>query len=182
ILDFQTELTGRVKTDYARGDVFNLFWEGLPWNLGTFRGLRGVLERQKARHAIALHIATAPGWPLAFGNVGAVSTRRMLRRILPFDGVYLYDWNLSTLPSLAAACDLAVIPIPLAQPFLAAKPENKLLQMWRMGLPVIASATPSYERAMREAGLAMTCRTEGEWESLLERALSDEALRADGGL
>ena len=62
------------------------------------------------------------------------------------------------------------------------KPENKLVLLWQLGMPVLTSATPAYERAMAAAGLDMVCRSEAEWRSGLERMIgaSAEALAAIG--
>ena len=36
-------------------------------------------------------------------------------------------------------------------PMMVGKPKNKLLLFWRMGLPTLVSAIPSYKRAMQES-------------------------------
>ena len=79
-----------------------------------------------------------------------------------------------------SSCDLGVIPIDLADPFVTGKPENKLLVQWRMGLPVITSATPAYRRAMNEVGTPeLTCQNKSQWIAALDRMMSDEAARLD---
>ena len=51
---------------------------------------------------------------------------------------------------------------------------------WRMGLPVITSATPAYRRAMNEVGTPeLTCQNESQWIAALDRMMSDEAARLD---
>ena len=45
------------------------------------------------------------------------------------------------MPALVTEADIAVIPIDLSDPVAQAKPENKLMILWRLGMPVIASAT-----------------------------------------
>ncbi len=90
-------------------------------------------------------------------------------------------WNRETFAALATACDLAIIPIPLDRPFFTGKPENKLVLFWRMGIPVLASPTPAYERAMRGAGLAMTCRTTEDWVRQIELYMGDESARREAG-
>jgi glycosyltransferase involved in cell wall biosynthesis len=181
ILDFQPEATTRVKTDYARGDTFHLVWEGLPWNLTTFSVVADALAQLKRRHRIELHLLTDLDWPLLFGDMLKVSTQSRVRSILPLPDVHLYQWNRHLLAPLSTACDLAIIPIPLDQPFFAGKPENKLVMFWRMGMPVVTSATPAYERAMKGAGLPMTCRTTEDWVRVLERYMDDEAARREAG-
>jgi glycosyltransferase involved in cell wall biosynthesis len=81
------------------------------------------------------------------------------------------------LAHVATACDLALIPIVMSDPLFRAKPENKLLLLWRMGVPTITSATPAYIRTMSAAGVPMYARDPTEWEELLERFASDAEAR-----
>jgi hypothetical protein len=43
------------------------------------------------------------------------------------------------------------------------KPENKLLLLWELGIPVITSATPAYKRVMDMAGIHAYCDSESVW-------------------
>src|SRR5262249_10506730 len=101
------------------------------------------------------------------------------RKIGP--NVFLYAWNEHTFSPIVRTCDLALIPIPLHNPLLAGKPENRLLLFWRMGLPVLASATPAHTRAMKQCGLDMTCTTQQDWLSALEYYASNEPARKHAG-
>jgi hypothetical protein len=179
ILDFLTELPEGAKDRYARGDTFHLVWEGLPWNLATFRVVRDALRELRRHERIALHLVTALERPFAFGDLGRFSTPALARRVLGTNDVYLYQWNVHMLPALCAASDLAIIPIPREDPFMWAKPENKLLGFWRMGLPVVTSPTPAYARVMKAAGLELTCGSTEEWVETLGRLMVDEAARRE---
>ena len=182
ILDIQSEAVRHAKQDYARGERFQLVWEGLALNLHTFRAIAGPLRSLGARYPIALHLVTDLECPRGSTYLWKRPTRAVVREVLGMDHVYLHEWNADLLSAVATGCDLAVIPIPLDVPFLRGKPENKLVLFWRMGMPVVTSATPAYERAMRAAGLSMTCRTQEEWFALLERLMLDEDLRRQAGI
>jgi glycosyltransferase involved in cell wall biosynthesis len=106
-------------------------------------------------------------------------TKRVLEGLV--DHAFLYEWNELLLSRVATGCDLGVIPLDLTDPLARGKPENKLILMWRMGLPTIASATPSYLRAMDAAGLDMACATDDEWLEKLEAYGSTETARRDAG-
>lgn len=181
ILDIQTEVARRVKHDYARGEIFHLVWEGLGQNVKTFLEIAAPLRALAARRRIALHLATDLEYPRVSTRSWLRPTRALVRDLRVPEPVYLYQWNADLLSALCTACDLAVIPIPLDRPFMRGKPENKLVFFWRMGVPVVTSATPAYERAMRGAGLAMTCRTPDAWVSMLERLMDDESARREAG-
>jgi hypothetical protein len=180
ILDFQGDTLRNVKKDYHAGDVFNFVWEGLPENMWFLSEIRPVLLELKKKRKIAIHLITA----LRYGKYlhGRLAQRRAedeARKI--FDPLYVYSWNEYTCSAICTSCDLALIPIPLHNPFAAGKPENKLLFFWRLGIPAIVTATPAHVRAMKECGLAMYCQTPLDWRSTLERYISDENGRREAG-
>jgi hypothetical protein len=180
ILDFQTDTLRNVKIDYSAGDTFHLVWEGLPENMCFLSEIRSVLRELQKKRKIAVHVVTA----LRYGKYlhGRLLQRRAedeARKI--FDPIYVYSWNEQTCSAICTACDLALIPLPVQDVFVAGKPENKLLFFWRMGVPAIVTATPPHVRAMEQCGLAMACRTSEEWLSTLERYVFDADARRDAG-
>jgi hypothetical protein len=182
ILDFQTRDVRHVKTDYSAGDVFHFVWEGQGGNVVTFSGIREALANVAAAHPIAVHLVTDLEYPLALRHVGRASTKRLVRQSFDIPNVYLYEWNEAMFSTLCTACDMALIPIPLDVPIYRGKPENKLQIFWRMGIPVLTSATPAYSNAMARVGLDMSCTTTGDWIQNMKRFINDEALRRDAGL
>ncbi len=180
VLDFHNSVAREVKHDYSSGDVFNFVWEGLPYNIGSLFLIRDVLMQLKARYKIALHIVTDLEYYKYMGRYWRQSTISLTRKL--FDNVVLHEWNEKTCASIIAGCDLALIPISFSDPLAAGKPENKLLLFWRMGLPVVVSATPAYLRAMQRCGLPMACRTKGEWLETLEKYINDKKARSDAGV
>ena len=82
---------------------------------------------------------------------------------------------------IATACDLAVIPLPLDRPLERSKPETKLVSFWRMGMPVVTSATPAYVRTMRAAGQDLHCASEAQWVEVLGRLIEDPGARERAG-
>ena len=184
ILDFQKSEVRTTKTDYSRGDVFNFVWEGLASpNRPVFPLLRKVLEPIWPNHKIALHLVT----DLVYGQYHNKYVKRHtvddIRKVFGdfAKNVYLYQWNSQLFSIIACACDLALIPLPMDDPFYAGKPENKIILFWRLGIPVVVSAIPTYERVMRRCHLPMACRTQVEWQQTLERYMNDEAARREAG-
>ena len=82
---------------------------------------------------------------------------------------------------IATACDLAVIPLPLDRPLERGKPESKLVSFWRMGMPVVTSATPAYARTMQAAGQHLHCASEAQWVEVLGRLIEDAGARERAG-
>ncbi|MCK5608112.1 hypothetical protein KAR91_39895 [Candidatus Pacearchaeota archaeon] len=179
ILDIHSSVTRTVKTDYSAGDVFNFVWEGLPQNIQPFYEIKDVLESLKQNHKIALHIVTDLEYGQYLKKYRKRHTVDITRKL--FDYVYIYEWNEQLCSTIISACDMALIPLPLNNPLYKGKPENKLLLFWRMGVPVVTSASPAYLRAMNGCGLTMTCRTTEDWIRVLEHYMGDEEARQDVG-
>jgi len=167
------------KHDYDAHRPFRLVWEGLPYTLPAFAGLRAPLERIGRRHEIELQLVTDLEFRRYARRFGRWRTADFARRYV--DRPQVHEWDVETLAERVTSCDLAVIPALLDDPMFAGKPENKLLLFWRMAMPVLTSATPAYRRAMEDAGLDMTASGEDDWERLLERFIVDGEARADAG-
>ncbi len=178
ILDFHEELQTLPPHMNGDGATIDLLWEGLGINVYGFSEIAEVLEALAEVTPIRLHLVTdltlrpfnAP-WPV-------FNTRRVLEQRLKKVEFYLSEWNPVTLAALSRVCDLGIIPLSLEDPFLRAKPENKLLIMWRLGLPTVVSATPAYERVMRAyGGPNWSCPDQGTWFETLKQAIGEPQLR-----
>ena len=66
-----------------------------------------------------------------------------------------------------------MIPIDLSVPMQRLKPENRLLIMWRLGLPCLTSPSPAYVRVSEQAGVKAACDTNVEWLQNLNRLMGD---------
>lgn len=156
---------GEPKSDYRRGDRLRLVWEGQAVTLQNLLALREPLNRLKDR--IELHVVTDPVLRRYFGRFGAMDSRRILQGIEA--PITFHPWRRETFSQLITAADLAVIPIETTQPMMCGKPENKLVLLWQLGMPVLTSSTPAYQRAMAGAGLDMICTSPAEWQAKLEQ-------------
>ena len=180
ILDFHTSVVRATKSDYAAEEVFHFVWEGQPGNLRHLLEIKGALQDLARMRPFRIHAIT----DLEYGRfLGGRWIRRSTveeaRRISP--QIYLYAWNERTFSSIARSCDLALIPIPLDDPLAAGKPENRLLLFWRMGIPVVASATAAHVAAMYETGVSMACTTQPQWLEALQYYTSNEPARRHAG-
>jgi len=156
--------------------VLRLLWEGLPDNLTGFHdALSPALAQLHQEQPVELHIVTDETSARWLGRVGRHRTRDALAA-LPVPAL-LHPWSTGALVSVAGACHAGIIPLALDNAFAMGKPENKLLLMWRLGLPVVTSATPAYRRVMRAAGHDLTCTTAQDWAVVLRSLRDDPALR-----
>ena len=179
VLDNHSEVATVRKKDYAAGEPFKLVWEGLPSNVSQLEVLRDVLRQLSERYPIELHLVTDMEGARFLGKFGKHSSKKAAQKI--FDHAILHRWDKETCAKTICSCDAAIIPIDLNNPFVAGKPENKLLLLWRMGMPVVASGTPAYVRAMSEAGLQLTCSDDEEWIERLGMVITDPEFRRNAG-
>jgi hypothetical protein len=89
------------------------------------------------------------------------------------DRVRIIPWTLQNLVESAEASEIAIIPLNLSIPMQSLKPENRLLIMWRLGLPCLTSPSPAYIRVSREAGVSSVSNNLTEWFENLNRLLGD---------
>jgi hypothetical protein len=166
----------KVAYNLRSSNELHILWEGLSHgNIKIFRYLRDIADSISG-FKIHLHIATDPVYCKVGGRLFCSSTFEVLRKIFKDSSArfHLYDWSSVTFSAIAASCDLAVIPIPHDSTMMG-KPENKMLLLWQIGLPVIASNTESYSRVMAKAGLNYVAATPLQWrEMILNLAKSKE--------
>lgn len=181
VLDVHSSVIHTVKEDYRCGEPFNLVWEGLPNNMPQLMQVGSVLREIHKQRPLILNLVTDPDQPRLLGRFGRVNSLDLAHKI--FDDVRLHPWDEATCAGIISRCDLGIIPIDLSDPLLRGKPENKLLLLWRMGMPVIASATPAYQRAMQAVDMqGLACRNQHEWLVALGQMMGDESLRREAGI
>lgn len=180
IYDMQADDNWRVKEEYASATPFNLVWEGLPRFAGL-PSLSGVIQNVQQRHPCALHLVTALTGYRHLENIRKFSVKDEVAKLLPFNNVWLYEWNPILFTKIVTACDLGIIPIDMNDPFWVGKPANKLLFFWRMGMPTLVSGTPDYKAMMSAAGIDMICESEDEWLAKLDVYINDESIRRAAG-
>jgi hypothetical protein len=129
---------GAPKKDYERGEKLKIVWEGQAVTLENLVALREPLNHLRDR--IEIHVVTDPVLRRWFGRFGATDSRRILAGIEA--PVVFHPWERESFSTLITSCDLAVIPIDTAQAMMRGKPENKLVLLWQLGMPVLTSSTP----------------------------------------
>ena len=77
---------------------------------------------------------------------------------------------------MASICDFGIIPVDQKSLFTLGKPENKLLLLWKLGLPVLVSNTKAYSRTIKNAAFtdSMLCRDQKDWEKKILKFISLE--------
>lgn len=157
---FDDEL-GAPKTDFRRDGPLKLLWEGQAGTLRSIQTIREPLNALKDR--VELHVVTDPSTPRWYGRLGTIPVQEMLAGILC--PTFFHPWTREDFSERITAADLALIPMDLGHSLIRAKPENKLVMLWKLGMPALVGATPAYRRTMAAAGLDMLCETEADWEA-----------------
>jgi hypothetical protein len=163
---FADEL-GPSKQDYSRTGKLRIVWEGQSTTLPNLQVIREPLNDLRDR--IELHVVTDPVIHRYFGRFGAYPAMNALKGI-ECDR-HFHPWQRETFSRLVTDCDLAVIPIDRSNALWWGKPENKLVLLWQLGMPVLTTSTPVYRRVMEAAGVDMACATAAEWGAQLERLI-----------
>ena len=186
ILDFTSLMATARKAEYAAGTPFRITWQGLGSNAHTLAVIAEPLRALAREMPIELHLVTQLDHPVMLMYHGRRSTVSQMRRLLAGIPIFFHEWNEFMLNLVSTACDLAVLPIPdskYSNHMYRYKPENRLCLYWRMGLPVLASATPSHTRTMRDAGQPENlCATADEWAKRLHVMAVDHAARRAAGV
>lgn len=181
ILDMQSDPDWVSKKNYDTGTTFNLVWEGLPGFEGLIT-LAPILRTFQNKHNCALHLITALKHGKYLRDVVQIHTKDEITSQLKIKQVFLYEWNPHLFSHIATACDLAIIPIDMRNPFLVSKPANKVLFFWRMAMPTLVDPTPAYVKLMDECGLDMVCKSPDEWLYKLDLYSMDQERRRFAGL
>ena len=157
-LDYFSNDINHYKKDYSVSSKLKLVWEGQAYTVHNLLAANKAFK--ELRDEVELHIVTDPviKMPLKFLN----KQTDVILRHLNCD-YKIHNWEKQSFSKLIADADLAVIPIHNNDKLMWNKPENKLLLLWEIGIPVLASPTPAYKRVMTKAGINGLCTSSQQW-------------------
>jgi hypothetical protein len=142
-----------------------ILWEGQP---ATIRGVKIVsttLSKLSKTIPLRLDFVTDESYYRFLNKFVKKPTHSLLKKDLEqiVDRLSVIPWSAENLVQSAKASTVAMIPIDLSVPMQRLKPENRLLIMWRLGLPCLTSPSPAYLRVSRQAGVVAACNNPEEW-------------------
>jgi hypothetical protein len=82
-----------------------------------------------------------------------------------------------TFIEIAKRSALGIVPVNMNSAIQRLKPENRIMIMWTLGLPCLASDTPSHRRLAKQTKLDFICRSPYEWKQKLSLYLTDPIVR-----
>jgi hypothetical protein len=181
ILDFHEEFPMLPFNEDNGGENFpSLMWEGLPFTAKGLLLLEEAFTEISETQPIRLEMVTDLTYPLFLGRYFTRSTEHILGNIPKILGnrFALTKWSLEAVVQTAKKSHLAVLPLDPAGTLNPLKAENRLLMMWRIGLPVLTSPSLAYTRVMRDTELDGVCSSPREWsQKILEMVESPDLRR-----
>lgn len=155
-----------------------LFWEGLGYTLKHFRSISAELEEFLISNNYYLRLLTNQKFHRWGGFLGTTYTENLVRKLFPraWDRIEVLPWSIEATKKAASSSVLGIIPLTAGDKFAMFKPENKLISMWAMGLPVLCSPSAAYSRVAQEINTpAILC--DGNWFESLKLVTSNPLLR-----
>jgi len=156
-----------------------ILWQGFGSNLKHLLHIAPELDLVIQKNDLSLFVMTERRYK-KFGNlIYNQETMKLLRRKFPksFERVEFVDWSIPNFTKTAEKSGLGIIPITPDDKFAQMKAENKLLELFSIGLPVLTSETPAYKRVFDEVGQGDNCVSEGKWGERIEAVMSDSGKR-----
>ncbi len=181
ILDIHEEipqLNQATCTDKA--DSKEIFWEGLPATLNSM-SLLDEFFLGNPNSDFTLNILTNLNSYKYMNKYRKIDLDQLLSKQLDYKNldVNLVSWSANTLATYSEKSILGVIPILGFKGYNHLKAENRLLIMWRLGLPVLTSPLASYRRVMSDAGIDGVCRDREEWRIKLSALFKSNDMREE---
>jgi len=159
----------------SKSDIHHILWEGQPATIGGVKIILPALSELSKRIQLQLNFVTDEKYFQFLNKYVERSTLQLLEKDLSQlkDLVWITPWSSQNLVQNARLSSIAIIPIDLSVPMQKMKPENRLLIMWRLGLPCLTSPSPAYLRVARQAGVTAVCDTLEEWFEHSNRLLTE---------
>jgi hypothetical protein len=152
-----------------------ILWEGQPATIRGVKYISTALSDLSSKHNLYFDFVT----DLTYFKIMNKYIQRETIDLLAIDlnqiaeRLKLVPWTNENLVRCAQNSSLAMIPIDLSVPMQFLKPENRLLIMWRLGIPCLTSPSPAYIRVSNQAGVSAVCSSLDEWTNKFNQLLSD---------
>lgn len=157
------------------GTEIRILWEGQPATIRGVREISPTLTQLTKSNTLHFDFVTDEIYFQFLGKYIRRSTLALLKKdlgeIISIAGIT--PWTLNNLVESARRSSIAMIPIDLSAPMQLLKPENRLLIMWRLGLPCLTSPSPAYVRVTNQAGVKGACEDPKAWLLNFNHLLND---------
>jgi hypothetical protein len=157
-----------------------LFWEGLGYTLKHFKSISKELEDFLISNNYYLKLLTNQKFHRWGGFLGTSNSEKIIRKIFPraWDKIEILPWSIEGTKRAAESSILGIIPLTKNDKFAMFKPENKLISMWAMGIPVLCSPSAAYSRVAQDIKMPIMLCDE-TWLESLRLITSNSIIRKD---
>jgi hypothetical protein len=180
ILDFHEEFPIR-KFESRSLNLNKLIWEGQPYTISGLNSLQVQLKQLSSRDRFELSLITDLQTPRFLGKIGTIETRKRIGELpsLLQGKLNLIPWSLQSVIEETQKATLALLPLDEKNFLNLLKPENRLLIMWRLGVPCITSPNSAYQRVMSLSGNQNICNNPEDWLHQITLILEDSKIQRD---
>lgn len=156
-----------------------IFWEGFGFTLNHFQSVASEIDRFLKNSGWGMYLVTNVEFSRWGGYIGKVKARSLINKWFPLSAlnIEIVPWSLTNVTDFAHRSTIGIIPIDLEDKFAVLKPENKLLSMWKLGLPCLFSPIHSYKRVAVASGQESSIVTPSQWLSALQRIANSQTER-----
>lgn len=175
ILDFHVEFPVLPVQKVLRKDPIRILWEGQPYTLKGWSGIVKSLNQHNKENSI-IRLVTSGHYFRLFDKYIQVSTRDYAKYIFKDLAHEIIEWSVKELALEAKLANMAIIPV--AEENLAQfKAENRLLIMWRLGVPTFVEPNHAHTRIQNLFDFEFVRKPDETWNNLIGRAIQEpEAL------
>jgi len=152
-----------------------ILWEGQPATIRGVGKISSVLSRLLQSNSLEFDFVTDEKYFKFLNKYTERDTFDLLKKDLSgiTNSINIVPWTPENLFARAKDSTMAMIPIDLTVPIQRLKPENRLLIMWRLGLPCLTSNSPAYTRVAGKAGVTVVCEDLDVWVENFQHLLDD---------
>ena len=152
-----------------------ILWEGQPATIRGVHQISSILFQLSKKLDLHFDFVTDEKYFWFLGKYFKMDTLQLLKKDLGpiIDQIRIVPWTPENLVASAKKSAISMIPIDLMVPMQKLKPENRLLIMWRLGLPCLTSPSPAYIRVASKAGVKAVCNSPEVWLENFSSLLSD---------
>jgi glycosyltransferase involved in cell wall biosynthesis len=177
ILDSHDEIPFIDPANITSNSTFpgQILWEGQPATIRGIKQISPAFKNLSKNNNLQVNFITDQKYYKLLNKYFEGDTSDLLGKNFhkSVSSFTFSSWTPENLFNFAKRSRVAIIPIDLSVPMQALKPENRLLIMWRLGLPCLTSASPAYIRVANDAGVNVVCENLNDWASNLNQILND---------
>lgn len=143
----------------------SLIWEGLPYTAKGLCLLSDFFSLNRENESVSLEMVTDLHYPLFLGKYFSRETSNSVKDIRNQLGgrLKITEWSIDSVVNGSLRSRLAILPLDPGGFLNPLKAENRLLIMWRLGLPTLTSPSRAYARVMNELQINGICSDQAQW-------------------